>query len=73
MNTTITRTEVLVTDLDRYTSRLEEIAAGIDADRPRVRAGVIAESAITAIWAHTQEPQLKAALDRLMKALNAIH
>jgi hypothetical protein len=69
---TLTRPEVLVGDLNRYTARLLEIAADTTCDHPGVRARVIAECAIIAIWAHTEDAALKAALDRLMNAFSLI-
>ncbi len=73
MNATLTRSDVLVTDLDRYTARMVEIAASEEDRRCKdVRALIISQSAIIGIWAHTEDEALKAALDRLMNAFTLI-
>jgi hypothetical protein len=74
MNATLTRSEVLIADLDRYTARIVEIAASDEDSRCKdVRALVISQSAIIGIWAHTQDEALKAALDRLTQSFSLIH
>jgi hypothetical protein len=60
----------LAAQLDGFTERLEEIAADESERFPEVRALVVGQSALIAIWSYTEEPALKAALDRLMHALS---
>jgi hypothetical protein len=71
MNATLTQPDTLAANLDRFTARLVEIVQ-TQATYPEARAKTIAACAFIAIWAHTEEPTLKEALDRLMNALSQI-
>jgi hypothetical protein len=73
MNATITRSEVLIAQLDGHTRRIVEIAA-LEENRNAkdARARVIAESALVAIMAHSDDAALKAALDRLIQSFSLV-
>ena len=70
-HTILSQEAFLVQDLDRLTARLGEIVK-TGADHPTERAREMCHIALVSIWAHTTEPTTKAALNRLMEALNMI-
>ena len=64
--------EFLARDLDRLTRHLRQIAKDTSIDYPGSRARSLCECAIISLWAHETRPTAKAALNRLMKALELI-
>jgi hypothetical protein len=67
-----TQEEFLARDLDRLTRRLQAIAKDSSIDYPGARARSLCECAIISLWAHETRPTAKAALNRLMRALESV-
>jgi hypothetical protein len=64
--------ESLARDLDSLTRRLRQIAQDPTIDYRTARARSLCELALISVSAYETRPRAKAALNRLMKALNEI-
>jgi hypothetical protein len=69
-HTILTQPDRLAAQLDGFTARLGEIAEDSSERFPEVRALVVAQSAMIAIWSYAEDEALKASLARLMHALS---